>query len=917
MQFSPGTPIGSLKIVSLLGVGGMGEVYLAQDVRLGRDVAIKVLPVGVAHDPERRSRFEREARVLAALNHPNIATLYGLVDVGGHMLLEMEFVPGDTLAERVERGPISVEEALPVFKQLAAALEAAHERGIIHRDLKPANIKVVADGRVKVLDFGLAKALAPETPLIGAAGSGPVAISVTSSQTQPGMILGTARYMSPEQARGQALDRRSDIWSFGCVLYEALVGRPPFMADTASDTLAAILREEPNWDLLPGPAPLQRLVRRCLRKDLQSRLRDIADARLEIEELLQESIPMRSVQGAIVGVAPQRRVGLLTGLGFAVVAVAALALWRAAPWQVSEPAAPARLAIDLPPGQQLVVGPSPSVALSADGRRLAYVAARPGSATEVYVRSFDRFEATPVAGTEGASAPFFSPDGNAIAFYARDAIHKVSLDGGTPLTICDTPPLSGAAWLADGTIVLSTTLVGDGLWRVPADGGAPERLTTPDPGRREVHHLYPHADPAGGAVVFTVLTDQGSVGALLSMEARAWRHVPQVRPSGGGMQVLSGRYLIAAQGGRLVASSVDLDSGGLVGAPINRPERVTASVDQGPAVAVSATGTLAYIPGRTAAPRRALVVVERDGRAAPLVEERAAFKQPRFSPDGRWLAVTIESESGADVWVQDLQRGTRTRLTTGDAAGYAVWLPDARRLVFHAARLGPWTLYERVADGSRVAEPLMTASRPDPAAAWARDPGEKLLPGFVPIMTGANPQYPMSWTPDGSTLAFVERKPNGERDIWVVERGSDPAPFLLTPADEASPAFSPDGRWLAYVSDESGRREVYVQPYPDPGGRWVISTAGGTDPVWSRDGRELYYWQDEALMAVTIDAGAAFNAGTPRRLFEGRYERSEIGPNYDVSPDGKRFVMIRSDEAETGARVHVVLNWLQEIDSRR
>lgn len=496
-------------------------------------------------------------------------------------------------------------------------------------------------------------------------------------------------------------------------------------------------------------------------------------------------------------------------------------------------------------------------------------------------------------------------------------MHKVSLTGGAPLKLCDVPPLSSAIWLKDGSVMFGTTLVGDGLWRVSADGGTPQRLTTPDPAQKELHHLYPHALPSGKDATFSVLTDQGLVGAVLSIESRQWRRLPQVRPSAGGVQLASSDQLLVEQANGLVAIPFDLDRLDTSGSPTPAFERIASSADRGTAFAVAAGGTLAYIPGRPAVPRRTLVAVERDGRAVPLSAARAAFGQPRFSPDGRWLAVTIESEAGGDVWLHDIRRGTRTRLTTGEASGFPVWSPDAARVGFHAGRVGPWTLYGRVADGSRGAEPLLSGSRPEPAVAWSHDPAEKLLPGFVPALTGANPQYPMAWTPDGRTLVFVERKSNGERDIWVAEQGSDPVPFLLTPSDEWSPALSPDGQWLAYVSDESGRAEVYVQPYPGPGGRWLISTDGGTDPIWSRDARELYYLQDDQLMVVTIRAGPTVSAGTPRRLFEGRYERSDIGRNYDLSPDGTRFVMIRSEEREMPARVHVVLNWQEELKSRR
>lgn len=912
MQVGPGSHVGSLKIVSLIGSGGMGEVYLAQDVRLGRDVAVKILPETLADDPGRRNRFEREARMLASLNHPNIATLYGLTDIGRHIALEMEFVPGDTLADRLRRGPIRVEDALPIFKQLAQALEAAHERGIVHRDLKPANIKVPADGRVKVLDFGLAKAMDAESSDDGRPDA---AFTVTSSHTQPGMILGTARYMSPEQARGLPVDRRSDIWSFGCVVYETLCGAPPFMADTASDTLAAILKDEPDWSVVAGPPPLQRLLRRCLQKDPQSRLRDIADARLEIEELLLETSASRPVASR-TWPAKMRRWhvrALMGGLLALVATVITIGLW----WSWPRPAlpAPARVAILLPPGHRLVMGSAPVLALSPDGQRLVYAAATPGRLTALYLRPLDRFEASPLPGTEAASAPFFSPDGRWVGFYASDGIQRVSLDGGAPLRICAAPPISGAAWLTDGTIVFGTTLAGDGLWRVSADGGTAEPLTTPERAQGEIQHRYPLALP-DSTIAFTVVTDNGAVGAVLPPGARTWGKLPQVQPAGG-IQWASGGHLVTSQGMSLLAIPFDMTTGDVSGSPVPLSERTIATAGDGTPFAVAQSGTLAYVPGRTAAPSRALMLVDRDGRATPLGVTPGAFVHPRFSPDNRWLAVTIETDTGSDVWLQDQARSTRSRLTAGDRSGFAVWSPDSGAVGFHATRLGPWTLYARPVDGSTPAESLVAGARPEASAVWSRDPSETLLPGFVPSLTGANPLFPQSWHADGRTIAFVERKPNGEHDIWVVERGRDPAPFLLTPADESSPEFSPDGRWLAYVSDESGRNEVYVQPYPGPGGRWLASTAGGTDPVWSPDGREMYYLQGDQMMAVPFVTTPAPSPGVPRRLFEGAYERSAVGRNYDLSPDGTRFVMIRGDQADRPPQIHVVLNWASEIAARK
>ena len=882
----------------------MGEVFRAQDTRLRREVALKVLPDAFAADSDWLARFEHEARVLASLSHPNIAMLFGFKEIDRRSVIEMELVPGETLAHRLATGAMSVEEALPVIKQIAQALEAAHERGVIHRDLKPANIKITPDGWVKVLDFGLAKVLGCPAP-------DEITQSPTAPPSHPGTILGTPRYMSPEQVRGKQLDRRTDIWSFGCVFYEALTGRPPFAAEPGSDTLAAILRDEPDWQALDHvPVPIQRLIRRCLRKDLQVRLRDIADARIEIEELLNETASVALVSRADLRrhLLSRRRL-IATALAAAVAAAAVIAWWMAARSPTPRPQL-ARVAIPLDPGQHLVTGTSMLLALSPDGTRLAYVAAGAGARSQIFLRGLDRFEATPIAGTEGATAPFFSPDGEWVGFYAGDELQRVSLRGGIPLKICEAPSVASAAWAPDDSIVFATTFPGDGLWRVAASGGVPEQLTKPDVTKGLLRHTHPRLLPDGTTVLFTAVAADGAYAGILSLTTREWRILPQTQMIGGGVQFAAPDRLVYAQAGSLIARTFDPRRGEVRGAPLPLLERVETAED-GTAWFDVSPGALVYVPGRTSVPQRMLMLVDREGRATPLTELRGAYSHPRFSPDGRRVAVAIDSASGSDIWLYDVLRGTRTRFTSIGACKFPTWTPDGRWITFRTSRTAAWTLFRQPTDGSGPPEPLLTAS-PPPRPAVISQIAARLLPGTPPALTGANPQDPASWAAGGA-LAFTERKPSGERDIWVLERGSNPTPFLMTPWDEWAPAFSPNGQLLAYASDESGRSEVYAEPYPGPGQKWLISTDGGTDPVWAPDGRQLFYRLGGHIMAVPIQFAPAFAAGTPRLLFDGLFETSDLDRNFDVSPDGQRFLMIREEHAESAPEFHFVFNWAEEL----
>jgi serine/threonine-protein kinase len=903
-----GQRLGPYEIESFLGAGGMGEVYRARDLTLGRDVAIKILPSLFTADADRRARFEREARLLAALNHPHIGAIYGFEHREGIHGLILEFVAGQTLAERLRAGPMPVRETLTIARQIAEALEAAHEKGIVHRDLKPANITITRDGVVKVLDFGLAKASPDES-----------AHDLTRSPTltggtREGVILGTAPYMSPEQARGKFVDKRTDIWAFGCVVWEMLTGRVAFPGETVSDTIAAILEHEPSWSLLPSgtPAGLTRLLQRCLEKDPKRRLHDIADARIEIDDALEAPAATAPAQGR----APERRLRIALE-ALAVVLGIALGAWAGVRWwriDIAPPILPpARLMITVPPGLVVERGRFTSVALSPDGNLLVYAAGLRGGQTRLYLRRLDELDARAIPATDGANTPLFSPDGRWLAFYADGSIKKMSLAGGVPLTITESPAVSSASWVGN-SIVFATTLASSGLWLVSADGGEPVQVTTLKEG--DAQHGYPQILPGGTHVLFSVLRPTGWQLAVLALADRQWRLIGNGRVIGEGARLLPTGHVVSARSGGLIATPFNPSSHELAAASIPLLERIETSRFGGVYFAVAAdTGSLVYLPASSGAASRRLLRVDRDGRATPLLDAHIAFEHPAMSPDGKQVAVTVASETGSDIWLIDLERRTRVRFTTGNTSAFPVWAPNGSRLAYQSTAPGPWNLYWRPLDRSGEGQPLLAGSGSQPGV-WAKA-GMSLLPGTLPTLSGANPQFPTSWTPDGSVLAFHERKPNGERDIWIVGPDGDATPFLLTEFDERSPKFSPDGKWLTYVSNESGRDEVYVQPFPGPGPKWLVSTDGGVDPLWSKDGRELFYRQDDQMMVVSITSSAAtFSAVRSRRLFDARFDAEDNGPNYDVSRDGTWFVMPRSELARAPDELHLVFNWFSEIRSR-
>ena len=889
MATLPGTRLGPYEILSAIGAGGMGEVYRAHDSKLDRDVAIKVLPEAFAQDDDRMTRFQREAKVLASLNHTNIASIYGLEDSSNVRALVMELVEGPTLADLIKQGPMAIDEAVPIAKQICDALEYAHERGIVHRDLKPANVKVTPEDAVKVLDFGLAKALETD------AGSADISTSPTISRmaTLAGVLLGTAAYMSPEQAKAKPLDRRADIWAFGCVVYEMLTGMMAFRGESVTDTLAAVIKEEPDWSQLPAATPMRVrvLLRRCLQKDPKQRLRDIGDARISLEEVLTGA----SESAASIGVAgrtPRRVLPWAAAFFVAGVVLTGVTVWILKPLPSPPPRPVTRTVIILPSGQRLAGGlTQPALALSSDGSHLAYVATsiQPGGAQQIYLRAMDSLEAKPIPGTEGAADPFFSPDGQWVGFFANGKLKKVSVSGGAAVTVGEASSPGGASWSSQGIIVFSPS-VNSALRQVSDAQGIPQPLTRF--GKGDVTQRWPEFLPGGKAVLFAGGAGSNWSNAHIGVQTVGTGEQRTLIQGGTYPRYAPSGHLVYAQGGSLMAAPFDARRLEVTGVAVPVVGGVLQSPLSSGAVqySISATGSLVYVPGGIHAAQHKLVWVSRNGVEQPLAAPAHAYFAPRLSPDGRRVAVTV-TEQESQVWLYDLSRETLTRFTLeGNTNTSPLWTPDGKRIAFSSTKDGPVNIYWQMADGSG---------------------------GLERLNTSENNQVPMSWSLDGQLLGFLDVDPTTGTDIWVLRLSDRKAqPFLRTQFLESVPQFSPDGRRLAYISDESGRFEIYVQPYPGPGSKWQISTEGGTEPVWNPNGRELFYRIGEKMMTVDISTQPGFAAGKPRMLFEGRYEPTPLTtPNYAVSPDGQRFLMLKpADQAEESpTQINVVLNWTEEL----
>ena len=869
MTLAPGTRVGAYEIVALIGSGGMGEVYLAKDTKLGRDIALKILPASFTNDPERVARFRREAQVLASLNHPHIGQIYGLEEANGSQFLVLELVDGESLDKRIARGPVPVDEALGIAKQIAEALEAAHEKGIIHRDLKPANIALAKDGSVKVLDFGLAKAVEATSGSFDAMNS--PTITSPAMMTAVGVVLGTAAYMAPEQAKGRPADKLCDVWAFGCVLYEMLAGTRPFAADDVTSTMAAILEREPTWAALPHgtAAAVRLLLERCLQKNPRRRLHDLADARIELEDALTNTSSAREGGRSATSRVRILAIAAAMAVGGAAIAAAIGALRTAAP-------APTIARLQIAVAEPIEPG-SGVLAVSPDGRRIVYSTGAPGH-DQLFVRDVDQFESKPIAGSERTVTATFSPDSQWVAFVADRKLKKVALAGGAPRTVYETVDEPGLSWTSDQSILFNPGTA-TGIWRVSADGGEAQVLTTS--GAHDNMHRFPEVLPNGKGVLYAA---QGGVSDDQVFVQSLSTHQSRLLAKGTAPHYLSTGHVVYVDAGTLYAVRFDQNRMETVGSPRALVEGIRQTSSGVSLVGFSQTGTMVYVSAGLGPRTNELVWADRDGTEQPTGASGKPYAQPRLSPDGRYVVTSLRGDA-EDLWLYDLMRGASSRLTSRGSSSFPVWSPDGRQL---ALSVGRNDIYVRPLDAS-------TADRR--------------------LVTGDIPAYPFSWSPNGRTLAYVAVNATTLQDIWVAPLdGQKPRPYLASPFREGAPVFSPDGRWLAYVSDESGRNEIYVAPFPGPGEKSAVSIGGGTEPVWARSGPDLFYRSGDAVVAVEITM-SPFSVGKPRVLFRKPYERSiALWPNYDVTPDGRRLLMVKGNDASPAASfVSVVLNWQETL----
>ncbi len=890
MTLTPNTRLGPYEIVAPLGAGGMGEVYRARDTRLDREVAIKVLPEHMARDPERVARFQREAKVLALLNHPNIAAIHGFEEVEGKHFLVMELVEGATMTDRLRDGVLPVEDALTMNRQIAEALEAAHERGIIHRDLKPGNVKITPDGTVKVLDFGLAKAMLTDDRSASEIAQSP---TITADYTRPGVVLGTAAYMSPEQARGRPLDKRTDIWSFGIVLYECLSGQKPFEGETATDLVARILEREPDWDALPETTPpnVRTLLQRCLQKDRKKRLRDIGEAWVVLDGALAGDF-------SVAGLAPVRPLpAWRSALPWTLCAVLLAALGILWFWTRPAKQPVMRFTLTIPESQALAAARWPMVDISPDGTRIVFVG-RNESGRQLYLRHIQQLDATPLANTDDAFNPFFSPDGEWIAFAQKNKLRRISVLGGPATTICDAADLRGGSWGVDGTIVFAPNR-NSGIWRVPEAGGEPVKLTDAGTGEgsRSPSHRWPQLLPDGKTALFTATAknDDYSAARIVAVSLETGEEKVVLQGGTFARYVPTG-HIAFARSGTLMGVPFDAEKLVVTGSPIPILEGLTGMPGMGSVqYAFSQTGTFLFLFGGAGGEEEIPIWIDREGKESPVSQHKRDYDDLRVAPDATRIAARIFDKTNSDVWILEIERDMFTRLTVDEAVDrFPLWSPDGKWIVFASQRgSSALNLFRQLADGTGEAERLTTSD---------------------------NRQVPWSFSPDGSILVFEESRPKTDADILYLRLdGEDRKPevFLATSFVEVGPAVSPDGKWIAYGSNESGEFEIYVRPFLRPGAKVKISEGRGWVPKWSPDGAEIFYRGEGKLMAVAVSVqDDVFRAQNPRQLFE--LKGSGYSFSYDVAPDGNRFLFQRAagEAKEQSLQPTVVVNWFEELKAK-
>jgi serine/threonine-protein kinase len=903
LTLTPGTRVGAYEILTLIGSGGMGEVYRARDTKLNRDVAIKVLPEAFTADSDRLVRFKREAQVLALLNHPNIAAIYGFEESNGVQALVLELVEGPTLADRIARGPIPIEEALAIAKQIADALEAAHEKGIIHRDLKPTNVKITPEGKVKVLDFGLAKAFEESSPLLANSRSPTLSLLATNA----GIILGTAGYMSPEQARGQAVDQRSDIFSFACVLYEVLTGRQAFQGETITDVIASVVARDPDWRAIPANLhpKIEELIRRCLAKDRKARWHAIADVRVEIEAIMADPHGRKLDAARDVRRQPLWRralpVAIAASLAAAVAVVATVLVINGRP-----AAAITRFPIVVPEGQRFLNNGRLFVTISPDGATLVYAADG-----QLYARNLTDMEVRPIPGTsQSASRPIFSPDGKWLAYVSRTEakLKKIAITGGAAVNIADVEEVNsgfGPVWNADDYIYVGQP---NAISRVPASGGKLEPIIAFKDNEGPAHR--PQLLPGGDALLFTLAGGNSWDAAQIVVQSlKSGERKVLIAGGSDGRYVPTG-HIVYTLGTTVFAVRFDVAALQVTSGPVPIIEGVrrASTAGRGGADAQFAfanNGTMVYMPGsQTTATELVLVMVDRAGTRRTLNVPPGPYSSPRISPDGKLLAVATDDGKDASVWIADLTEATPIRKLTFEGRNTRpLWTRDGQRVVFSSERKNEEAIFWQRVDGG-VAERLARVDRD---------------------MTA----QPEGWSPDGKVLIFSQVIGGTPPEISMLSIGTDQKPKLLIPAGAANSNLSPDGRWLAYTAIKGlGRSEVNVEPFPLTGEKHQITTAGGASPVWSRDGRELFFLQSRAITDPTAAQIASVEIHTERGFVSGKIKPLpiqgfvSIGPTtYDIAPDGRSFVMMypkpsAAPERTLPQQINVTLNWFEELKQR-